>query len=127
MKFSLNGSQRFLLGMAVAALASADASTLAYCRLDKGYWQIWQASLDGRDARPLTDSPFDKRCLRAVPGTNRLLFRDNEGRLNEMTAQPGAVPKPVLSNLEVVKDFDLSPARGFLTFGYLEARKGCGP
>ena len=112
------GRNMFLSGLMLASLAGANASTLAYCRLHQGYWQVWIAASDGGKARPLTDSPFDKRCLRAVPATDRVLFRDNEGRLHEVAANPGAVPKPVLSSIEVVKDFDLSPSRGFLISTY---------
>lgn len=104
--------------VALGAVASVHAAALAYCRLDQGYWQIWVADSNGRDAKPLTDSPFDKRCLRAVPSTNRVLFRDNEGHLNELAADVGAVPRSVLRSIEVVKDFDFSPARGFLISTY---------
>ncbi len=112
------GRTILIIGVALAPVASANASTLAYCRVDKGYWQIWAAAPDGRDAKPMTDSPSDKRCLRAVPSTNRVLFRDNEGRLNAMATEVGAAPTPVLRSIEVVKDFDLSPARGFLISTY---------
>jgi Tol biopolymer transport system component len=106
------------LALALSLPVGARASTLAYCRLDQGYWQIWAANPDGANARPLTASPSDKRCLRAVPESNRVLFRDNEGRLNEIIAEVAASPRPVLGSIEVVKDFDLSPSRGFLISTY---------
>lgn len=110
-----------LWGMGSLGVLAADGlaeQRLAFVALRAGYWQLDSTDLEGQHRLALTDTPFDKRCVRGVPGTGQLLFRDNEGRLFQMVAQAGATPKPILTQVDVVKDFDLDPARGFLISTY---------
>ena len=93
-------------------------SSIAYCRPLHGYWQIWRFEPATREHTPLTSSPWDKRGLRYVPKTGRILFRNNQGKLFE-TSTNGKEPTPVvLPATEVVKDFDYAANRGFLVSSY---------
>lgn len=99
--------------------AAAPASpSVAYARCSNGSWQIWTSNLEGQDHRPAPLSVDDPRTLRAVPGASRLLFRDNQGRLFQWDP-PQTQTVPVrLPDVEVIKDFDLDPARGCLVATY---------
>jgi hypothetical protein len=91
---------------------------LAYSGLTDGYWQIHRDKPEGGGCVRLTGDEGDKRCLRAVPGSGDVLYRDNEGRLFRQAVALGSRPSAVLSQFEVVKDFDLHPVHGLLISSY---------
>jgi Tol biopolymer transport system component len=99
-------------------LLGAAEYSVAFSCLDGGQWQIWTVDPRSRQSRRLTTSPADKRYLRAPENTGRLYFRDNQGKLFSLDPlQPGQ-EKPMLPDLEVVKDFDIEAQRGFLISSY---------
>lgn len=94
------------------------AAGLACTRLDEGRWQVWLAEPDGTNARRVTDSPWDKRCLRVGDAPNTLLLRDNEGRLHRLGFAGSALDATLALDFEVIKDFDFDPHQGFLVASY---------
>lgn len=94
------------------------AVALAYTRLDTGHWQVWLANPDGTNARRFTESPWDKRSLRAVPGEAQILLRDNQGQIYRLDATPPAREAKVDLGFDVVKDFDFRPRAGWLIAAY---------
>jgi hypothetical protein len=115
---------RWLTTLCVAGIAlfrgslATAAPTVAYVRYDNGYWQIWKADTNGAHAEAVTRSPWDKRCLRPIPGQKAVLFRDNQGKLYRLSVSEKAEPEPILTDFEVVKDFDYHPRKGYLVSTY---------
>lgn len=106
-----------LFGQA-CAVAAPTRPDFAYCRPHQGHWQIWRFSLAAKEHTMLTDTPWDKRGTRFLPENERLLFRDNQGKLFEIGIDGGNMRQVALPATEVVKDFDYSPAYGFLVSSY---------
>jgi dipeptidyl aminopeptidase/acylaminoacyl peptidase len=98
--------------------AAAGATVVAHTRYDGRYWQVWVCEPDGRNERRLTDSPWDKRTLRAIAAPPRLFCRDNQGKLFALDPAGAAAPRELLPKLDVVKDYDFDPAHGFLVSSY---------
>lgn len=98
--------------------SASGATALAHARCQDGYWQIWVSDAAGQSARALTQSAVDKRCLKACGFQPDLIYRDNDGKLHGLNARTGAESGPVLDRIEVVKDFDFDPVRGYLVSTY---------
>jgi TolB protein len=69
---------------------SAPDRPLAYLAVEKGYWQVWLARLDGSDARVLTTSPYDKMKVGWHPDGERVLINGTAGELALVTTARGS-------------------------------------
>ena len=108
-----------LLALCWIAISRADGAVcVAHTRLDDGHWQVWISDLEGANPRRISNSPWDKRCLRVGDGANVLLVRDNEGKLHRLNLDGGGAESLVALDFEVIKDFDFSPKSGFLIASY---------
>jgi Tol biopolymer transport system component len=111
-----------VLWPAVLGLGAQNAQAgglLAFTRLDGGHWQVWASEADGANPHRVTDSAWDKRSLRAMPGRKDVLLRDNEGRLYQVSLTNGLGGESrVAADFEVVKDFDFHPRAGWLIAAY---------
>jgi WD40 repeat protein len=117
MKYPL-GSIILLAVCSIVVEAASPAIQVAYTRLDNGHWQVWMAGADGGNARRVTGSAWDKRCLRACGAASSLLLRDNEGKLHRLEVA-GTLRDTLLDlDFEVVKDFDFATPAGFLIASY---------
>jgi len=54
---------------------------IAYCKREKGFWQVFIANLDGSKPRQLTKSAVDKRYPSFSPDGQKLAYVTNEGEL----------------------------------------------
>lgn len=97
---------------------SVPADGLVYSRHDGRHWQLWWTGTDGKKTVKLTDSALDKRSTRVLPGSGQIFFRNNKGHLLKLIPREGKKPSRILSNVEVIKDFDVHPAGGFLISSY---------
>ena len=105
-----------LLGCLALAIGPVAADEVCYSRHDGSFWQVWSAALDGGNASALTTTPTDKRCLQAVWTRGRVLFRDNEGRINVIA--DGKRSERLFLGDDVIKDFDFDSERGYLISTY---------
>jgi Tol biopolymer transport system component len=106
-----------LLLLVCSSSRAITAPRLACTRLNQGHWQVYVANADGANPRRVTDSPWDKRCLRSAGDGKTCLARDNEGKLHRLDLS-GSGDTVLNLDFEVIKDFDFNPQSGFLIASY---------
>jgi len=107
-------------GVAAAVLGMAPAfggpdRPLAYLAVEKGYWQVWLAKLDGGKPRALTRSPYDKTEVSWFPDGERLLVNGSAGELAVVKSASGS-ETPVKIPFEHGSDVAVSPDGAQIAF-----------
>jgi len=95
--------------------SGAPEELLAYSHITGEYWQIWIADLAGKDPRPVTESPFDKRHPAWLEAGKRIVYRTSNGELHVLDLESKEEEK-VLERFGQVSDADWSHAAGLLAF-----------
>lgn len=93
---------------------------LAYLAVDKGYWQVWLAKLDGSKPRVLTRSPYDKTEVSWFPDGERLFVNGAAGELAIVTAASGQ-EAPLKLKFDHGSDASVSPDGLEIAFSAMNA------
>jgi TolB protein len=109
----------------VAHVADARDSVrpeLAYLAVTDGYWEMWLAQADGKQARQLTRSKSDKTRVSWYPDGSALLANCNDGRVVRVDLE-GRETRISLQQQPVI-DAVISPDGRSLAYSFSSARDG---
>ena len=77
------------LGLVTIVYASTPEKTIAYLAYSKGFWQAWVMDADGKQAKQVTRSPYDKSRVSWFPDGKHLLVNGNQGKLVKVRVKNG--------------------------------------
>jgi len=87
---------------------------LAYLAVENGYWQVWLMDKDGANARPITDSAYDKSSLSWFSNGD-LLVCGNQGELVRLSLNT-KIETPIKLPFKYVNDATVSPDDKYFAF-----------
>jgi TolB protein len=106
----------------VAAARDDDRPELAYLAVADGYWEVWLAHEDGKQARQLTHSKNDKTRVSWYPDGSALLAGGNDGRVVRVDMEGRETQIPLQQ--QPVIDAVISPDGRHLAYSFSSARDG---
>jgi TolB protein len=104
-----------LLFLSSTVWATGRQTPVAYLAYSEGYWQVWVMSADGKEARQVTSSPYDKSRVSWYPNGKFLLVSGNRGELNRVNLENGE-ETPIPAPLKGMNDAVLSPDGKHIAF-----------
>lgn len=96
---------------------------LAYLAVSDGYWQVWVAESNGKNARQVTSSKNDKTRVDWFTDGKTLLVSFNDGRLMKVDVASG-VETALLMEQTPVLDASVSPDGKQIAFSFSTAIDG---
>lgn len=87
---------------------------IAYLALHNDYWQVWLMDADGKNARPITKTEYDKSRISWYPDGN-LLVNGNQGELVKLSLKDLTETKIPIP-FEFVNDAVISPDGKYIAF-----------
>jgi TolB protein len=99
---------------------SAPDRPLAYLAVEKGYWQVWLAALDGGKPRVLTRSPYDKTEVSWFPDGERVLVNGAAAEMAIVNVVTGK-EAPIKLQFDHGSDATVSPDGTQMAFSAMNA------